>query len=63
LSTGTEEEEEEEKPLRDSREEIVVSERTWENRWPLVGISISVLATFISVIILLWFVLLFVAIP
>jgi len=40
-----------------------VSERIWENRWPLVGISISVLATFISVIILLWFVLLFVAIP
>jgi hypothetical protein len=42
---------------------MVVSERTWENRWPLVGISISVLATFISVTILMWFVLLFVAIP
>jgi hypothetical protein len=34
-----------------------------ERHWPLVGISISVLATFISVTILLWFLLLIVEIP
>jgi hypothetical protein len=43
-----------------------VSEQTLEGMeryWPLVGISISVLATFISVTILLWFLLLIVDIP
>ena len=34
-----------------------------EGRWPLIGISVSVLATFISVTILLWLLLLIVEIP
>jgi hypothetical protein len=42
---------------------MIVSERSWEDHWPLVGISVSVLATFISVTILLWFLLLIVDIP
>jgi hypothetical protein len=43
-----------------------VSERSLESierYWPLVGISVSILATFISVTVLLWFLLLIVDIP
>ena len=34
-----------------------------ERHWPLVGISVSVLATFASVSFLLWFLLLIIDIP
>jgi hypothetical protein len=46
--------------------ETVVSEQRLEGierYWPLVGISVSVLAAFISVTLLLWLVLLIVDIP